>query len=712
MMKNKKSNKKVNLKEKGKKKKKRSFFKFKEPKESIDVTISHRIIVFSLIIGAVFLVIFARLFYLQVIAHDEYVSRKEDYTSIRQYTNAPRGEIYDCKGRVLAKTVVSHNIVYTSPKDMTVDDYRLYAKRIVSVFDISMDDFSKQDKKEAYITWKSFLKPSDSEYAANHLLTRQEREAYQSGEWGGDAESKRYSILMSRIGKDEIREMTKEELKTCIIYQRMISNISLGQESVILEDVSDRDVAYLVEHQPEFPGFEVDFGGWKREYPYGELLTDVLGKVSTSTEGLPSESSDYYLSKGYQMNAPVGKSGLEYQYNDILAGTDEISKITYDSKGLAVKEVMQHAKKGNDIVLSIDAELQKKMDAIVQQTLIDNAGTAGREKFNSLYMTILNPKDGSVRALSGYQVDLKTTKMTYFASGNYMSLANPGSCVKGATVYMGLSEGVVAPGEVIEDKVMNINGEEFASYKNYGPVDDIKALQVSSNVYMFHVAIRLSGGKYEEGKPLNIVEVPKKLNAMRNYYSLFGLGNKTGIDVPGEVEGYMGTSNEPGMLLNYSIGQMDMYTPLQLAQYASVIANSGDLYRPHFYQYSKEINGDEILDVYRKDKIHSLPEKNQAYLQRVQKGFRACVESGSCGYGLSKFSVPIAAKTGTAEVGDWTTANLVGYGPYDDPTMAFACVSPTSSINSKDIIKPNICSEEVVPAVLQEYFQLYPEEEK
>ena len=80
----------------------------------------------------------------------------------------------------------------------------------------------------------------------------------------------------------------------------MVANQSTGQENVVLEDVSDDDVAYLVEHKTDFPGFDVDFGGWKREYPYGESLSDILGSVTTSTQGLPSELASYYLSKGYQ----------------------------------------------------------------------------------------------------------------------------------------------------------------------------------------------------------------------------------------------------------------------------------------------------------------------------------------------------------------------------------------------------------------------------
>lgn len=100
-----------------------------------------------------------RLFYLQIISYNDYTAKREDYTSIKQYTSAPRGQIYDCKGRILAKTVVSHNIVFTSPNNFDEDDYELYAKRIVKVFSVSAKDFTDEDKKQAYITYKSFLSP-------------------------------------------------------------------------------------------------------------------------------------------------------------------------------------------------------------------------------------------------------------------------------------------------------------------------------------------------------------------------------------------------------------------------------------------------------------------------------------------------------------------------------------------------------------------------
>ena len=673
----------------------------KSTKTSLDTVIDHRVLVLSGVIFVAFLILFIRLIVIQVVNYNDYTMKKDDYTSIKQYVSAPRGEIYDRKGRVLAKTVISHNIVYTSPNNMSVEDYKVYAKRIATVFDMDLESFSERDKKEAYMTYMTL---NDE---PNALLTEKELKEYTSGVWGSQRESKRYSLIYNRIKEEDIKKLSDEELKMCIVYQRMTTHSSSAQENVILEDVSDSDVAYLVEHKTEFPGFDVDFGGWKREYPYGETLSDVLGSVSTSTEGLPSDYVDYYLQKGYQYNAPVGKSGLEFQYNALLAGVAEEAKITYDSNGLAKKEVIRQATKGNDIYLSIDIDLQQTLDDTVRTTLQEKGGTANRENFFSLFACMMDPNTGDMLALSGYQMDKETKKMTYFASGNYVLLANPGSSIKGATVYMGLSEGVVRPGEIINDDVMNIAGQEFASYKNWGPVDDVRALSVSSNVYMFNIAIRLGGGTYEEEKPLNIPNVQQTFDKMRSYYSMFGLGNITGLDIPGEVTGYMGVGREPGLLLNYSIGQFDMYTPVQLLEYVSTIATGGRMYQPQFLDYVKEVNSEQIISVNEPHLRSELPEQNAPYLQRVQEGFRACVADGNCG-ALKDYDVPAAAKTGTAEVNDWTTAVFVGYAPYENAKVSFACVAPTSSVNSESV-SANICSGEVIPPAIKKYFELYPQ---
>lgn len=668
--------------------------------------VSNRILILAAVIVALFGVLALRLIDVQVLQHSAYVLKQDDYTSIKQITYAPRGQIYDVNGNVLAKTVVSHNIVYTTPSNMSFSDYMLYADRVGEVFDLPLDEFSQTELKDAYLTYTTLLEEDDPAYRGYNLLSKKQLEDFQNGEL---TSREVRNIQVKKIDQDVLDSADQRQLKACAIYNRMSLSASTGQASVIAEDVSDKEVAYLVEHKTEFPGFDIDFGGWKREYPYGEALSDVLGSVSTSTEGLPEAYADYYLTKGYQYNAQVGKSGLEFQYNDILTGTNEIAKITYDSNGLAKKEVLQPVKKGNDIYLSIDINMQQALDETLKSVLSANGGTKGRENFYSLFTCLENPQTGEILAMSGYQMDPETHALSYFAGGNYSSMINPGSVVKGATVYMGLSEGVIQPGEVINDQVINIGGEEFSSYQEWGPVDDVQALAVSSNIYMFNIGMRLGGYQYKEGEPLGIQDPASTLNKMREYYSMFGLGNPTGIDAPGEAGAYSTGNQSAGMVLNYAIGQFDMYTPLQLLQYVSTIAADGKMYQPKFYMYSKEINGDEIFDLYEVTLKSQLDESGQPYLDRVQEGFRACVAEGNCSDYLHDLDIPFAAKTGTAEVGEWTTANLIAYGPYEDPTVAFACSAPTSAANSQNLA-PNICTTQVVGPVIQKYLELYPPE--
>lgn len=665
-----------------------------------------RILILSIVIVAFFAILLGRLVVLQVFEHNEYVAKQDDYTSIHQYATAPRGQIYDRNGKILAKTEVSHNIVYQPPNNMSADDRMVYAKRAATVFNMALDDFSQRELQDAYLTWTSFLDSEDPRYGGYDLLSDEDLAAYRNGDWGLDGDSRLYREQIAAIDQDVLDSITRSDLITAAVYNRMISNISTGQASVVLEDVPDADVAYLVEHKTEFPGFDVDFGGWKRVYPYGETMADILGGVTNSTEGLPEESAEHYLSLGYQHNSQVGKSGLEYEYNELLAGTPEISKITYDSNGIAHKQVIQPAKKGYDLYLSIDIDLQTTMDETIYNVLSANGGSKNRENFSQLYMTLMNPTNGEVLAMGGYQKNLETGTMTYFGSGNYLTLSLPGSCVKGATVYMGQSEGVVNEGEVITDEIMNIGGEEFGSFSNHGQVDDVQALSVSSNVYMFNIAIRLGGAAYEEGQPLEMADTKSTLNLMRSYYSSFGLGNKTGIDIPNESASYMGLSLLPSSLLNYAIGQYDMYTTLQACTYASTIAEWGTMYQPHFYTYSKEVNGDQILDVNAPTIRSQLPEENKSHIDRVRQGFHACVEDGNCYDQMKNLPLDMAAKTGTAEAGEWSNANLIGFGPYDNPTVSFACMAPASSVNTEDV-SVNICATETVPPVIQKYYELY-----
>lgn len=671
--------------------------------------VSKRLIIFAVIICILFAAVFVRLVQIQVLNHEEYTVKMENFNTTKQSSSTPRGQIYDRNGKVIAKTVVSHNIIYLQPEDITTKEKWEMAQKFAAAFDVKANLLSSSQRKDLYIFKHTLLDTKDPSYACNDLMTEEELRQYESGEWGDKAESKRTKILYERITDEMIdAEVTEEEEAGYVVYARMIAGTQ-GQSKTILEDVDDETVAYLVEHKSEFSGFDVDLGSWKREYPYGDTLRDVLGNVTTSTQGVPAELEDYYTALGYPLNARVGSSGLEYQYEGLLSGTRKISSIEYDEDGNAVTKDQTSGKKGYDIYLTIDIELQQKLDEVVKQTLEDAADNKYCQDFTTLFVCLMNPKTGEIYAMSGYQRDKETNKVTPFASGNYLSYTNPGSIVKGATLYMGLNEGVVEPGEIIVDEPMHILGTPVkASYNNYGPIDDVKALEVSSNVYMFNIAIRLAGGTYVPYQSLGISDPSSTFTLMRQYYSMFGLGNITGLDVPNEVGGYVGYSTEVGKLLDFAIGQYDMYTPIQILQYVSTIANDGVTVKPHLFSYATEVNSTNVVSSYENQVVSTLS-GNLDYLDRVQQGFRACVSSGKCGSVFASMDVEIAGKTGTAEVGDSTSTAFIGYGPYDDPSVSFACVAPTSSDTGNNL-QSNICTNEVMGQVLDDYFSIMEED--
>ena len=178
-------------------------------------------------------------------------------------------------------------------------------------------------------------------------------------------------------------------------------------------------------------------------------------------------------------------------------------------------------------------------------------------------------------------------------------------------------------------------------------------------------------------------------------YASFGLGVKTGIDLPVESLGYMGTSKLPGHLLDFSIGQYDTYTPIQLSQYINTIANGGTRLKPYLLKevYSPSVNPEEVLGelIYATEKEElGKVDIDKKYMDRVRLGFNQVVTSG-LGYGFMGKYNNSSGKTGTSQsfldtdgngVVDTETisTSFVGYSPSNKPEMSIVVVSPDISI--------------------------------
>lgn len=658
--------------------------------------VNRRIIILSSIIVLLFAAVSVRLFFLQIRDNDEYTTKLENYSSQKQRDMTPRGQIYDRNGKLVVKTVAAHNIVYFPPKDATAVEKWELAQKFVDKFSIETDKMTDSDYQDLYL----FLHVDENGKKDNgyHLLSEEELTSIEK-------ESEKEKLIRSRITRDMANELADEKTKQAyVVYQRM-NKLPSNQTKTILEDVNDDDAAYMMVHKDEYRGFSVDLNSWKREYPYGSTLLDVLGNVTTSQQGVPSELSDYYQALGYSLTDRVGKSGLEKQYESLLSGTPKISSISYDENNLAVLTETTSGKKGYDLHLTIDIELQEKVDKVLADIVKEKGGTTMRENFSQAFVLLMNPQTGEVYSMSGASKQ-SDGEVINFSSGVYLTSYEVGSVVKGATVYMALNEGVQTKSSIENDEPMVIAGTpEMKSYKNYGAVNAIDALAKSSNVYMFKSIIKLGGGVYQYGQPLNFADIDATIANMRQYYSMFGLGSKTGLDIPNEALGVTGFAKEVGSLLYFGIGQYDTYTPMQLGVYVSTIANSGKKIQPKLVNSATEVNSDYTV-FENKTKVLATLNGNQENIDTVREGFRKCVTSGFCGLnsGNQGNKYDVAAKTGTAEHANqnqsMTNASLIGFAPYDgEAEVAFVCSAPESSTNTTNLAS-NVCAYDIMPAVL------------
>ncbi|MEA5026393.1 MAG: penicillin-binding protein 2 [Erysipelotrichaceae bacterium] len=652
------------------------------------LTISRRMKVLGVVIVLLMGVLLIRLYTVQIINQSTYEQKLASYTSRYRKITTPRGEIVDRNNNLLVTNRQVVEIVYYPAQDATTASEWELAGKFAQVFSITGDSLTTRDLKDLFI----FLYPTK----AVDKITEAEWASYYEGSL---SDTDIYNLKLKRITDDDLDALTTNERNAWSVYTLMKS-ATVSQFAVVKSDVTFEETSYFLEHNEEFRGFDITID-WERQYNYGTTLRNLFGSVTTAKSGLPAEKLSYYLALDYSRNEKVGRSGLELQYEDLLSGERSLYNLTYNEDGLAVLDEVASGSRGYDLKLAIDIDLQTTIEQIVINNFEEQKDNQYRLYWDTTYVVVMNPNTGDVLALVG----MKKSGDTYYNDpvSTYTESVVVGSAVKGATLYMGLDTGVITEGEYIVDEPIKIKDTPLkSSYKNLGSINDLQALALSSNVYMFNIAMRLGNANYQYDQALNI-DVDA-FDTMRNYFSQFGLGVQTGIDVPNESVGYQGNSTLAGHLLDYAIGQFATYTPIQMAQYVSTIANGGNLVRPRilleaYFPQTTTIayqNNVEILSTL----------DNKEALERVQQGFRMCVTDGLCKTYLGSLDVAVAAKTGTAEntlAEDSTVSSpnstLVAYAPADDPQIAVACAA-VNAWNDKSQI--NICQK-----IASEIFDVY-----
>ena len=440
----------------------------------------------------------------------------------------------------------------------------------------------------------------------------------------------------------------------------------------------------------------------------------MLGTVSTSDQGIPAEEKDYYLAKGYSLNDRVGLSYLEKEYEEYLHG----EKAEYEIVNSHETKLIKEGKRGKDIVLTIDINLQREVERILSEQIRNAKGEANTDFYDHSSVVIQDPKTGEILAMASKKI--VNGKIVDNTTSILISPITPGSVVKGASMLVGYNTGAIHIGETMLDECVKVKGvaKKCSSVDNLGVINDITALAKSSNVYQFKTAIRVNGQEYYYDMPLIFKQ--KSFDTYRNMYHSFGLGVKTEIDLPNESLGYKGKSRLSGLLLDFSIGQYDTYSALQLSSYVNTLANLGERNKLHIVKevrYSTDDNSIGAIKSSVDKELLNTSDIDKIYFERVREGFVSVME-GYLGRGYMGNSPSPAGKTGTSEsfydsdgdgkVDEETySKSFIGYAPYDNPVMSIVSISPHISHKKSTSSYTSNVNKRIVSRICNIFFENY-----
>jgi penicillin-binding protein 2 len=580
------------------------------------------------------------------IAQGDYYRRAADQNRFRLVqTDALRGIIYDRAGRILVRNVPSFNASIV-PADLPDNQQERIFKNLAPLLDMPIDTVVQNTASD----------------------------------------------VVGKLPVDLDRSVTPPKRKPGLRELVATGERDPFSPTLVKTNVPRNVAFYLEENHLDYPGVRVGLDP-VREYVNGSLFAHILGYVGR----IPREGFADYASQGYAPTDQVGLTGLEYSFENDLHGDKGRRYIEVDVAGREVSVLAEDAPTpGNNLVLTIDADFQKQV-----QTILEKGMRAARSK--QAVAIVLDPRNGEVLSL----VSLPSYDNNLFATGisvdDYTNLAQdplhplvnhaitgqypPGSTFKIIPASAALQERVVdintrfqTPGIIWVPNKYFPDDPQLAQpfydwYKpGFGSLTIRDALQFSSDVFFY----KLSGGEapdFENGLG------QERLSA---YARMYGLGDYTGIDLPGEAKGLVpdqtwkrktiGDIWTIGDTYNMGIGQgYVLSTPLQVANYTTIVANGGTLYKPQLVHAVTNVNGG-IVRTIEPQVIRKLNISPQSF-SIVREGMRNAVTRGTA-VTVNLADVNVAAKTGTAEYyGPKVNGHLpthawfTAFAPYENPQV-------------------------------------------
>ncbi len=592
-------------------------------KKTFDLEKNRNIIIILLLS---FFILFVRLFWLQVVKGDDYRLLAEGNRIKVENIEPKRGIIYSSNMTPLVKNEANF-VLYLTPIDLPKDEVeRDEIIRKLSNILSGIENSTLSSETDLQIT-------TDSPY---------------------------FSEIKSKLDKIEYGSLDS--------YQPLFLMDNIDYNSAM--------IVYLAAE--EMPGVSISVK-MRRKYLSSEenslSLSHFLGYI-----GKISEDDLEVFGTEYSLIDYIGKSGLEYFYENELKGVKGKKNIEVDAFGREKKVVSQtNPEDGHSLVLSVDIDLQKKSEEILKKYLDEN-------NMKRASIVALNPNNGEIKALVSWPAYDNNIFSKGISQTDYSNLANDpnmplfnraisgtfpsGSTLKPTLAAAALQEKIItANTTVMSTGGINVGAWFFADWKagGHGLTNVYKAIAESVNTFFYYI-----GAGYNDFKGLGIEKIDE-------YLALFGLGQQSGIDLAQEGKGFIPTPEWKketqgetwyiGNTYNVSIGQGDiLVTPLQVANFTAFFANGGKLYRPHLAKQILESENKVLRDV--EPEIIRQNFIDSENVQIVKEGMRQTIVSGSARR-LNSLPVEVAGKTGTAQWGTNKTnhAWFTSFAPYNNPEI-------------------------------------------
>lgn len=616
--------------------------------------------------------------------------------------NAARGEILDRNGAVLVGNRSVYNVVYNKlnwdaeNRNSDLLEALLLLEELGEVWvdrlpiEVSLAGtyfFSENSEKEIeFLRSDDFLSLEDNASAEECMKK-----------------------LIRRYGADDMGAPADIRRTVSVRYNLERSYFSRTNPCVIARDVSIEAVKVISERLDSMPGVEIRVEQ-VREYPDGTVAPHILGTVgaiSAEQYAEQKEAGNTYSAanvSGYAYTDTYGQFGIENVFESVLRGKNGKESFETDPTGKVLSvAVTEEPQAGNTVWLTIDSVLQQAANDALEEAI----GNEPTEDCIAGAAVAIDVHTGGILACASYpNYDLQTyTSDTQYLLSLYEDetrplfnralngIFTPGSVFKPLVAIAALEEGVIAE----DTKPVDCDGAyhyyapdyEPVCLGEHGTVDIFGALSRSCNSYFF-----------DTGRMLGIVP-------MRAYAEAFALGEKTGCELPESV-GIMSYPAEyekrhegerwfDGLTIQSAIGQCDdMFTPIELASYCSVIANGGTRYKTHFLEKVTDYDRENIVTEAGAQVVMETGVSENT-LRIVQEGMRKVCTEGTAASTFADFGIAVAGKTGTAETYEHSdNLTFIGYAPYEAPEIALSVVIEYGGNGNE--------AKEVAKAIFEAYF--------